>query len=104
GQDEFAALTRTMNTMAAQLHSDITQRQRTEDALRESETRFRMMAETMPIPVVIGRPSDGLILYANAAYQTLVDILPAALEGHKTTDFFYDPAERQTIIEALRQG
>jgi len=73
-----------------------------EQALRDSETRFRTMAETMPIPVVIGRLTDGSILYANAACRTLVDVLPAAPGSRKTTDFFADPAERQQILEALR--
>jgi PAS domain S-box-containing protein len=73
-----------------------------EQALRDSETRFRTMAETMPIPVVIGRLTDGSILYANAACRALVDVLPAAPGSRKTTDFFADPAERQQILEALR--
>ncbi len=34
--------------------------------VRESEKRFRLITETNPLPIFITRPSDGVILYANA--------------------------------------
>jgi hypothetical protein len=44
---------------------DITERRRTEQQLRESEKRFRTVAEATPTPTVINRLSDGKVLFAN---------------------------------------
>jgi len=49
---------------------DISARQRAEEALRESEERFRLLAETMPDAVLVGQ--DGRNVYANAAVAHLL--------------------------------
>src|SRR5262249_5295573 len=47
---------------ASKIARDITQRKRTEQALRESETRFRQLADAMPQIVWTARP-DGYVDY-----------------------------------------
>ncbi len=49
---------------------DITDRKRVEEALRESEKRFRQLAETMPDAVVVGQ--QGRNVYANSAAARLL--------------------------------
>lgn len=56
---------------------DITERRRTERALRESERRFREMADAMPQIVWTARP-DGSIDYTNRQWRELTG-LPAAM-------------------------
>ena len=53
----------------ATVSRDITERKRTENALRESETKFRALAETMTAAVVIVR--DKHILYVNPATEAV---------------------------------
>jgi PAS domain-containing protein len=43
---------------------DITEHKQIERTLQESEARFRVISEAIPVPFVISRVSDGLILYA----------------------------------------
>ena len=43
---------------------DITQRNRTQDALRESEARYRSLVESSPDGVIVHR--NGRFLYANS--------------------------------------
>ncbi|BDI15634.1 hypothetical protein ANSO36C_14360 [Nostoc cf. commune SO-36] len=45
---------------------DITEHKQIEINLQESEARFRVISETIPVPFIISRVSDGLILYANS--------------------------------------
>ena len=50
--------------------AEITDRKRTEDALRESEARFRSLTETSPIALSV-TTADGRILYVNTAHEAL---------------------------------
>jgi diguanylate cyclase (GGDEF)-like protein/PAS domain S-box-containing protein len=91
----FIALTR-------KLRQEIAGRKQTEAELRESDTRFRTIADTTPIALLITRPEDGSILYAN---QTAADLsgLPAnELIGSDVTRFYPDPAARQRFLEEIR--
>lgn len=51
---------------------DVSQRQAAEDALRESENRFRTAVEVSPDGVLLIEPEFGRILYANSSYLRLV--------------------------------
>lgn len=53
---------------------DISDRQRMERALRDSEQRFRVIAETHPVPVVIARIAGGMIVYASPSARALFGI------------------------------
>ncbi len=53
------------------LTQEIIERKRIEEELRESEERFRLIPETMPIPVSIVRLADETILYCNARFTSL---------------------------------
>lgn len=76
---------------------------RVEAALRESESRFRIITEANPVPIVISRMSDGLILYANAHLDLIFGLSPDTVVGQKTPDFYYDPADRQVMLDMLEE-
>ncbi|MEZ2277807.1 MAG: ATP-binding protein [Microcoleus sp.] len=70
-------------------------------AVRSSEEQFRAIASATPVPVLVSRLCDGLILYANAQMASLLDTPLAELIGRHTPDFYFDPAERSKVLETL---
>ncbi|MDB4908621.1 MAG: sensor protein [Gemmatimonadetes bacterium] len=75
------------------LVSDITERRRTELALRESEARYRQVVELSPEPIVVH--VDGVVLYANPSAarafgaestQAFVGVNMLALSSHEHHD------------------
>ncbi|MDM8526105.1 ATP-binding protein [Desulfococcaceae bacterium HSG8] len=72
--------------------------------VRDSEKKFRLITETIPLPIFISRASDGVILYANMPAGSLLNQSPESLIGRKTTEF-YDPDDRLILLDTIaRQG
>jgi PAS domain S-box-containing protein len=86
----------------AELSAEVAQRRRAEDALRESEERYRTISESGPLPLCIARVSDGQIVYANPACQVLLGLPPEALVGRAAGDFYFDPEDRPWLLERFR--
>ncbi|MEG4321400.1 MULTISPECIES: ATP-binding protein [unclassified Microcoleus] len=85
------------DTMEAHLLS------KAELAVRESEQQFRAIASATPVPVLVSRLSDGLILYANAQLASLLNIPLEELIGCCTPDFYLNPGDRPLVLNALAQ-
>jgi PAS domain S-box-containing protein len=79
------------------------EQQRAQKAIRESEERLRAILETSPIPTVVSRLSDGIVLYANRQLSEMIGLPPDGWIGRQTPDFYYDPADRQMILKALQR-
>ncbi|MFN2147196.1 MAG: PAS domain S-box protein [Anaerolineales bacterium] len=81
---------------------DITESKRTEAALRESEEKFRTLAEKSPNMIFINQ--DGRIVYANDACE---EIMGYSREEYYAPDFHFmnliAPDCRQTITEHFKQ-
>ncbi len=83
---------------------DITNRKRQEQTLHDSEARLRAISEAIPIPLVISRLADDLILYANQEFiQTFLLSPDNLVNSRQGSEFYYNPDERQTILEILSQ-
>jgi diguanylate cyclase (GGDEF)-like protein/PAS domain S-box-containing protein len=80
--------------------ADIDNQRRAEEALRETEQRYRLLVELAPDAVIVH--CDGIIEYANpAAARMLGATSPKALAGLELEEFGR-PEERQRIRERLR--
>ena len=80
---------------------DISERQRMERALRDSEQRFRSIAETHPVPVVIVRIADGMVVYASPSARALFGL--SDYLGVRAVDFYVTDEERDRIIGLIER-
>ncbi|MFO7918093.1 MAG: PAS domain S-box protein, partial [Anaerolineae bacterium] len=79
-------------------HTDITQRKRFEQALRESEQNFRSFFESITDIVLVCQP-DGTILFANQAASSILDHPPEDLIGRNALGLH--PPEYRAEAESL---
>lgn len=59
------------------------------------------MAEAIPLPLVISRASDGVILYCNDLFSSTLERSAEELLGRKKTELYCNPADRQALLEVL---
>ncbi len=84
-------------------HSDIVEEDlldKVESTLRDSEKRFRMITETIPVPIIISRVVDGTIVYVNEHAAPLLGLHPDSLLNRRITDF-YQSADQKALIDTL---
>ncbi|MCT7979707.1 PAS domain S-box protein [Laspinema olomoucense] len=82
---------------------DITERKQVEQALRESEERFRAIAQGTSVPLLISQISDGTIVYANELLGELLGMSLPQLIGQRTPDFYVNPQDRAVMLAQLRK-
>jgi len=77
------------------------ERRRADQALRESEERYRVLVESSPEPIAVH--SGGVLVYANPAAARLMGAAePAALLGIPVLDFVH-PDDRPLVLERIRR-
>jgi len=83
---------------------DITERKRGEESLRESEQRFRAIAETTPVMLSVSSLQDNTVLFVNPAYERTFGFEPGEFIGKKAVTVYCDDADRDGIIGILQRG
>lgn len=82
---------------------DIKARKQADAALRESRERLRTLLETVPLPMLVLRLSDGRILFCNPAAAAYLGVSAAAAVGLGAIGFFADRAEFDHFLSTLRR-
>ncbi|MBX9931603.1 MAG: PAS domain-containing protein [Methylobacterium sp.] len=80
---------------------DTTERRRAEEALRESETRYRILADTLPQIVWIMDREDRATIYANGRFEAYHGVIGASLQERMTR---YHPDDLPVIMRAWNDG
>ncbi|MEO8594575.1 MAG: PAS domain S-box protein, partial [Candidatus Solibacter sp.] len=81
---------------------DITERRRAEETLKESEERFRVMADGCPTVMWVTN-AEGGIQFINRAFQEFVGAMFEQMEGHKW-QLALNPEDSPEYLEALRRA
>lgn len=81
---------------------DVTDRKRTEEALRRSERRFRQVFERVQDPIYIS-DEEGRILEANPAFAELFGYEDDRLRQINARDLYADPADRDRFRREIEE-
>jgi len=84
------------------ISSDITERKTTENALRESEERFRLMLQHIPSISVQGYYMDGTTHYWNDASEALYGYSREEALGKSLLDLIIPPEMRDGVRQAIK--
>jgi len=83
---------------------DITDRKETEDALRNSEKRFREFFQSNPVATIITTP-EGLVHAVNPAFIESSGYSEEEIVGHSVQElgFWADPSDRDRMLSAIAE-
>ncbi len=84
---------KTVRTYGA--NQDITERKRAEEALRESERKYRTLVDTATESILIAQ--EGRVVFANPRLCQLLGVPEAALVGQPIADFIW-PEDREVVV------
>ncbi len=84
------------------LEEEVRKHQLTERQLSETERRFRAMVEAMPVPIIITRRSDSLILYVNDHFCQTFGVPGEELTGHLASAFYDEGDDRARMLQEIR--
>ncbi|GEM_PF-1546813 len=87
--------------LSAQVIQRTDELQRSLEALGESEERFRLIADTSPLPLVVTRRADGIVIYINAQAAEAFQVPQDQAKGKVAPNFWENPADRTRMVETL---
>gem|GEM_PF-3185176 len=88
---------------AGEVTTDITMLMQTQEALRESEERFKVIAETTPVGIGVVSVPEGKFLYVNAAYEKKYGFSKDELLDKCTPGIYWDIKDRGRVLGILKE-
>jgi PAS domain S-box-containing protein len=87
------------------IHTDITARKRVEQALHDSESRYRVVFETSPDAVNINRLEDGAYVIVNQGFLDITGYTREEVIGRSSLDLniWADAADRRRLVDILHR-
>ena len=82
---------------------DITERKLAEKKLLEEQVRTQEILESINVPLVISRVSDGIVVYVNEPLAEIIRLPREEFIGQITPDFYHNPADRDAYLKELRE-
>ncbi|MEG4859201.1 PAS domain S-box protein [Microcoleus sp. K1-B6] len=86
------------------VQNDISKRVAAETAREESEERLRVIASTTPVPLLITRLEDSVILYANPALGETLGLRNEALIFGKKIEIYANINDHIQLLELVKQN
>jgi PAS domain S-box-containing protein len=102
-KEPYLGLEQRVEERTNDLRAEIKEHKRTEEALRESEKQRQAVFDATPMALLVTRISDGTMLWSNSLASKMFGIPHEELLGSKATDFYFDPTERERILQKLRE-
>ncbi|MFZ1429699.1 MAG: PAS domain S-box protein [Geminicoccaceae bacterium] len=83
---------------------DVSERKRAEQALTESEARFRMIAEGVPLPIAITALDNPRVLFVNPKGREVFGVEPGAQGPELVQQIWADPDLREQLAKHIAKG
>jgi PAS domain S-box-containing protein len=74
---------------------------RTQEALRQSEQCYRLLADNAPLAVAVTDVETSQVVYANPMAAVLFETTVAQALGTQAPDYYVDPHDRERLVQQL---
>ncbi len=91
------------NAVLVHIH-DLSERQKIELKLQDSEAKFRVISQAIPIPLVISRLSDDIIIYANPEFLQIFKFSPDDLLQRKISYLYHNKSEWEKLLTTFNHN